>query len=311
MLLSPPPGWWRAWDLEPGVVVPLVVGAVWYAVGLWRLRRSAGPGRGLEWWRPWAAVGAGACTVIALLSPLDAAADALFSVHMVQHLLLLLVVAPLLVAAGPLYVGLWGLPRSVRRRLTRWWIHAPARKWLARLLRPVPVWTANLAILWWWHLPAAYDLAVRNDAVHALEHASFLLAGFAFWWLPFRHMGRRRRIDRGAGVVYVFTSGLQCAALGALITLAGHPWYAVHLRTTAAWGIAPLQDQQVAGLLMWIPAGFAYLAAAAVLFVQWLSDAARRGREGTGSPLSVGTGGTGRSPEPSFAALAATRKGER
>ncbi len=280
------------------MVVPLAVGAVWYLAGLRRLRRRGRPGHGLEWWRPWVALAAGGAVVFALLSPLDAAADALFSLHMVQHLVLLLVVAPLLVASAPVYVGLWGLPPGSRHRLVRWWRHAPLRAIAGRVMQPVPVWIANVVILWFWHLPAAYDLAVRNDAVHALEHGSFVAAGFAFWWLLFRYTGRRRRMDRGAGVVYVFTAGLQCATLGALIALARRPWYVVHLHTTAPWGITPLQDQQLAGLLMWIPAGFVYLAAAGVLFVQWLSDAAERaGRRANGPPPRSPLGASPRPPQ--------------
>ena len=225
-------------------------------------------------------VGGGATALVlliaALMSPLDAMADALFSAHMVQHLLLILVIPPLLVAAAPGYVGLWGLPAERRRRLTHWWRWSPRmRGAAAALLCPVPVWTANVAILWFWHLPAAYDLAVRHEAVHVAEHASFLLASFVFWWLLFRHTGRRRRMDRGAGVVYVVAAGFQCSALGALLTFAGRPLYAVHALTTAAWGLSPLEDQQIAGLIMWIPASLVYLAAAGVLFVEWIGHPSR------------------------------------
>lgn len=267
----------------------LAAAAVLYGTGVRRLWRRAGRGHGVSGWR----VGAGAAAVliliVALLSPLDALADDLFSAHMVQHLLLLLIAPPLLVAAAPEYVGLWGLSVPARQRLTRWWRHSPrARSAVSRALRPGPVWAANVAILWFWHLPTAYDAAVRHQVVHALEHASFLIAAFFFWWLLFRHGARRRQMDRGVGLVYVFTAGLQCSALGALLALAGSPWYAVHAHTTAAWGLTPLEDQQIAGLIMWIPAGLVYLLVAAVLFVQWIEQPTRRGamRPGVGRMIS-------------------------
>lgn len=277
MSLTGPHDLWRAWDLHPGVVGGLAIGAAWYAAGLRRLWRRAGRGRGVARWRATCAAAALLVLVVALLSPLDALGHALFSAHMVQHLLLLVVAPPLLVAGAPLYVGLWALPDASRRVVARWWHGARRLRAIAgQLLRPIPVWSANVAILWAWHLPAAYDLAVRRDWVHALEHASFLVASFFFWWLLFRHTGRR--MDRGAGIVYVFAAGLQCAALGALLTLSGGAWYAVHAHTTAAFGLTPIEDQQLAGLIMWIPAGLAYLVASAVLFVQWIEPASTRRR---------------------------------
>lgn len=273
--------------LQAVFAIGLAGATVLYATGVRRLWRRAGRGRGVSGWRVATGAVAVLILIVALLSPLDAMADDLFSAHMVQHLLLLLVAPPLLVAAAPEYVGLWGLPASARRRLTRWWRHSPsARGAVSRVLRPGPVWAANVAILWFWHLPAAYDAAVRNQGVHALEHASFLIAAFFFWWLLFRHT-LRRRMDRGLGIVYVFTAGLQGSALGALLALAGSPWYAVHAHTTAAWGLTPSEDQQIAGLIMWIPAGLVYLVVAAVLFVQWIEQPTRRGTMRPAADLSA------------------------
>lgn len=277
------PGSWTAWELHPAVLAGIGAAAACYGIGLRTLWRRAGSGRGISHRRA-AAGGAGlAVLLLALVSPIDALGHALFSAHMVQHLLLLVVAPPLLVAGAPLYVGFWALPRRSRRRLGDWWHRARRGRRAARAaLRPLPVWLTNVVILWFWHLPAAYDLAVRIEPIHALEHASFLVAAFLFWWLPFRHAGRR--MDRGAGIIYVFTAGLQCSALGAILTFSGSAWYAVHAHTTAALGLSPLQDQQLAGLIMWIPAAVVYLGAAALLFLQWLERAgARRDVPLTGS----------------------------
>lgn len=236
---------------------------------------AGGPGRGVSRWRA-GAYGAGLLVVLlALVSPLDTQAQALFSAHMVQHLLLLLVAPPLLVAGAPLYVGFWALPG--RRALGRWWRGSPRVRAVAgRLLSPLPVWATNVAVLWFWHLPVTYDLAVQQEAVHVFEHASFLATAFLFWWLLFRHTGRR--MDQGRGVIYVFTAGLQCSMLGAILTFSGKAWYSVHAPSTAAWGLTPLQDQQLAGLIMWIPGGLVYLGAAAVLFLQWIERPGSRAR---------------------------------
>jgi putative membrane protein len=271
---------WRGLNPHPGVPAGVVALAAWYGVGLRRLWRQAGTGRGVAAWRA-VAYGSGLLILLlALDSPLDEMADALFSAHMVQHLLLLIVVPPLFVAGAPLFVGYWALPRETRRGLAGWWHRARRLRRAARsVLRPVPVWLVNVVVLWFWHLPGAYDLAVRNEGIHAVEHTSFLVTAFFFWWLLFRHTGRR--MDRGAGIIYVFTAGLASSALGAILTFAGSAWYAVHAQTTARWGFTPEEDQQLAGLIMWIPAGLAYLTAAGVLFVEWLDgpgihDAGRR-----------------------------------
>lgn len=268
---------WGTWDLHPTVLAALAVGSAWYGLGLRALWRRAGRGRGVTRWRMVCFACGMTVLLGALVSPVDSLGHDLFSAHMVQHLLLLVVAPPLLVAGAPLYVGFWALPRATRRALGGWWNAADRLRRTARaMLRPLPVWVINVVILWFWHLPAAYDLAVRNETIHGFEHASFVVTSFFFWWLLFRHTGRR--MDRGAGILYLFSAGLQCSALGALLTLSGGAWYAVHAHTTQAYGLTPVQDQQLAGLIMWIPAGLVYLGAAAVLFLQWLERSGARAR---------------------------------
>jgi putative membrane protein len=211
-----------------------------------------------------------AVIVVALVSPLDGLSESLFAAHMVQHLLLLLVAAPLLVLSEPLAPLLWALPREKRIALAGWTRrqHGLGRGWRV-VNRPLVAWLLATAILWIWHLPALYDAAIRNAAFHALEHGCFLGSALLFWWvLPRR--GRRQAMSGGAGVLYLFAAGMQSSVLGALMTFAGSAWYGAHTATTASWGLTPLEDQQLAGLIMWIPASVIYLAAAAVLFVNWL-----------------------------------------
>ncbi|HWG54406.1 MAG TPA: cytochrome c oxidase assembly protein [Gemmatimonadaceae bacterium] len=265
-----PAGIWRAWSIEPGVATGIVVLAAWYAAGVRRLWRSAGHGRGIHRRQISCFAAALAVLVLALMSPLDAMSDALFSAHMVQHLALMLVVAPLLVFGEPLLPLLWALPATPRHRLARRWRHAPLLRAAGRPLgTPLAAWMLTMLALFFWHLPAPYDWALSDTRIHALEHLTLLGTSVLFWWIVFQPSGRRR-LGFGAGVVYVATAGMLMGALGAILTFAPSPWYTAHLATTAAWHLSPLQDQQLAGVTMWVPASLAYLVAAGWLFVNWL-----------------------------------------
>jgi len=233
---------------------------------LWR----RAPGRGVRRWEAWCFLAGWATLALALLSPVHALGEALFSAHMVQHLVLIVVAAPLLAAGAPLLACLWAVPDAPRRRWARAWARARRlRAAVGAVTAPGVVWVLHVAALWAWHLPRAYDLALRDGAVHALEHASFLGTAVLFWWVALQPVGRRR-LGRAAAMLYVFAAGMQGAALGALLTFARVPWYLGHGTAARAWGLTPLEDQQVAGLIMWVPGGLAYLIAAGALFVAWL-----------------------------------------
>jgi cytochrome c oxidase assembly factor CtaG len=127
--------------------------------------------------------------------------------------------------------------------------------------------------IWVWHAPRLYDAAVTSALVHALQHASFLGSALLFWWALIH--GRNGRLRYGASVLYIFTTALHTTALGAVLSLASRPLYPAYA-STAAWGLTPLEDQQLAGLIMWVPAGIAYLVAALGLMAEWLREAERR-----------------------------------
>ena len=261
---------WAAWSFEPSVVLGLVVAAWWYLRGVYALWRRAGRGRGIARWRVRCHLAGLVAVALALISPIDRIAVALFSVHMVQHLLLLIVAPPLLMLGEPVLAGLWAFPAATRRRIGRAWRHAESlrRGWRVLTL-PMVVWTAHLAAVWVWHLPALYDAAVRDTALHVAEHLTFLASSLVLWWVIVdRHA--RRRIGTGGAVLYLFAAALADTLLGAALTLSRRPWYTAHWGTTAAWGLTPLEDQQLAGLLMWIPAGLIYLVALAPLLVRVL-----------------------------------------
>lgn len=211
---------------------------------------------------------------IALISPFDALDDQLFSAHMVQHLLLMSVAPPLLVWGRPGIVFLWAFPLPARRSIGRVWSGSGLAGGFRALMAPLVVWSVASAMLCVWHLPALYDDAIANEAVHTLEHACFFVTSLMFWTLVLEPFGRRR-LDYGGTMIFVATFGVEMGFLGALLTFAGHPFYPAHLTTTQAWGLTPLEDQQLAGLIMWIPASFIYLIALGALFVAWMRDAER------------------------------------
>lgn len=264
---------WRAWSSDPGIVLPLGLAAVLYARGLRALWHHAGAGRGIRRWQAGAFAAGWLVLAIALVSPLHELGETLFSAHMAQHELLMAVAAPLLVLGRPVIPFLWGLPIGWRRVAGQWASTPPVRATWHALTLPSVAWTLHATAIWAWHAPRLYDAAVTSDLVHALQHASFLGSALLFWWALI--YGRNGRLRYGASVLYIFTTALHTTALGAVLSLASRPLYPAYT-ATAAWGLTPLEDQQLAGLIMWVPAGIAYLVAALALMAGWLHEAERR-----------------------------------
>jgi cytochrome c oxidase assembly factor CtaG len=128
--------------------------------------------------------------------------------------------------------------------------------------------------LWVWHIPFLFQATLDNDFVHSLQHSSFLFSALLFWWALMH--GRARMRGYGIAVLYVFTTAMHTGALGALITFAGSILYPDYARTTPAWHLTPLEDQQLGGLIMWIPAGLVYFVAGLALFAAWLRESEAR-----------------------------------
>lgn len=243
----------------------LVAVAGAYVAGLRRVWATAGHGRLVRPGQALAALVGVGVVAVAVVSPLHAAADARLSAHMVQHVLLVGVAAPLLAVGAPLPTLLWALPGGWRRRLLPWWRRAASScagtgwaRWTAAAL------VLQVGALWAWHVPVLYQAALSSEAVHALEHSSFLVTAVVFWWAV---AAARHRPVGGAAVVAVFVGALPATALGALMTLAGRPWYPVYAGDPGA----ALEDQQVAGVIMWGFGGVAALVATLVLFAAWLA----------------------------------------
>ena len=265
------------WPLEPWAVGCLLVGGALYLLGLARLWQHAGAGRGVHTRRALAFAAAWLVTAAVLLGPLDALAARLFSAHMLQHEALMVVAAPLFVIGRPLGAWAWALPLEWRRAIGHFF-HRPGwrRPWLV-VTGPLAAWLVHALALWLWHIPAWFEAALANDGVHALQHASFLLAALLYWWSVFG-LGPRR--NRGAAMASLFTTMIHTGALGALLTLSPVAWYPSYAGRTLAFGLDPLEDQQLGGLVMWIPAGFAYVACGLATAAQWLQRPDRLGHTG-------------------------------
>jgi putative membrane protein len=254
------------WDMAAAAL--LLTMAVLYALGQRRMEEG-GSLRRIErraFWAGWLVM------LAAVLPPLDRMAVERFSAHMLQHELLMLVGVPLMIAGRPFATWLWGLPPTLRGHAARVVQHGGAGTLWRAATAPVVAWALHGTVIWIWHVPALYDAAVRDEAVHALQHAMFVGTSALFWWgLVY---GRYGRVGYGASVFYVFTTAVHTGILGAVFTLTMAPLYPVYIER------APdaLADQQLAGLVMWIPAGLILTLAGLGLFAAWLGEAERRSR---------------------------------
>jgi putative membrane protein len=248
---------------EPWLIVVLAFSVLLYGTGVARLWAQAGRSRGITPVQVTAFALGWATLVAALASPLDEVSAQLFAAHMVQHELLMIVAAPLLVLGRPLAAWTWALAPRQRRAValaTRW-------RWLAwlwgRITQPLAAWALHALALWLWHVPQLFDAALHHEWVHILQHASFLGTALLFWWTV---LGADPRSSRsGAGLASLFTTMMHTGALGALLTFATSPWYEAYAVAGGAYGLTPVEDQQLGGLVMWIPGGTAYLIAGLVL----------------------------------------------
>jgi putative membrane protein len=256
---------WGAWNLDPVLLGGFLLAAWAY----WR-GQTSGPRRPVDSWRARCFTVALVALGLALLSPLDALSNALASAHMVQHLLLLVVAAPLLALSAPSSAILRGSPLALRRASGRWRRRLGLTHGNLGVLRhPAAVWLLAVGVVWFWHAAAPYDATLDNELLHVLEHASFLATAVLFWQVVVGVRGAAR-IPGGLGVLLVFAMAMQSVFLSVLLTFARTPWYSGYAATTAPWGLDPLTDQRLAGVIMWIPAGGIYLVVALALLVTWI-----------------------------------------
>lgn len=260
-----------AWSLSPWVLIPAGVMAALYVAGLLRLWRRAGFGHGVTALEAAGAAAGAVALFLATVWPLDAFGEWSLAAHMAQHMLLLAVVPPLVLAGRPVAVIAHALPRRWAGALHRWTQRVHARvvaglAWAA---------TAQVAAMGLWHLPAATAAALANDAAHWLMHGSFLGAGLWFW-AALWHRVREPRAGVGPALVAIVAVMMQMGFIGALLVFSRRALYPVYAQRAPLLGLDVLADQQLAGLVMWVPACVPYLVGGVWLMWRGLQRAERR-----------------------------------
>ena len=254
---------WRllttAWNGEPSVLIGCAALVAGYVAMTRRPSRQA--------WSFFVGVGV---LLFAQCSPLDALGDTyLFSAHMIQHLLLLLIVPPLLIL---------GIPTWLAER----WLAAPRVRAVERVFRrPAIAWLLGIGAMYIWHLPALYNATLAHVGIHIGEHLCFLATGLIFWWPVCTPLPQSRYAPLAA-MLYLFTAAVGSSVLGIILTFAPPGLYPAYLHPVDTdgflplirdeWGISTAVDQQFGGLIMWVPGGLVYLGAIISTFARWQSE---------------------------------------
>jgi putative membrane protein len=264
------------WTLTPDLLIPLGLALVIYVVGWFRLAKRAtnrppGAQRFLSGWL---------VLTLSLVSPLHEAGEQSFTMHMIEHELIMLLATLLLASSNAGGILAWGLPRPLRLALGGGWKSPLSRAW-KWLTDPVTATAVQAIVMWGWHAPFLFDRALEHSGWHIAQHASFFIASLLFWWAMLHPRGGRA--GYGLSAACLFVTSLIGGALGALMSFAQSPWYSDYAAMgISGIGLDPVSDQQLAGLVMWIPGGLVHGVAALILFYKWL-----RASEGDHAPVTL------------------------
>ena len=247
------------WTWSPSVVIGLCLWALLYVLAIRRGRFTPLAQQTAFF------VGTGVC-LLALVSPIDELGDKyLFSAHMVQHLLLMFLAAPLWLIGTP---G-WLVERIIPKRLdglVRW------------LTNPMSTFAVFVGVMWFWHIPSFYELAQRSETVHIFEHLTFIGAALIGWWpVAGAETSRITKPEPPLRMLYLFLLAIPCTSLAALLTFADAPLYPFYVTVPPhIFGLNALQDQRLGGLLMWLPTHMILLLALGITFLNWFADSDRK-----------------------------------
>jgi putative membrane protein len=260
----------QTWSAPVGLDVAMCLAALVYARGWFRLR-AAFPNL-ISAWRL-ASFSAGIASVwVAIGSPMEAFDDLSLSVHMIQHLLLMAIAPPLILLGAPALPLLRGLPQSIARRVV-----GPFLRWGfvkccgGFVTRPAICWLAATFVLIGWHVPAMFELALRSDWLHELEHACFFGTGILFWWPVVQPWPSNARWPRWSIPLYLFCATLPCDALSAFLAFCDRVVYPSYISAVNPWSLSPIEDQECAAALMWTCVTLIFLIPAVIVTMQILS----------------------------------------
>lgn len=266
------------WEADPSLIIPLYLGALAFWLGSRNVWRAAGFGKGVRlaqsgaFWIGWTTL------ALSLASPLHWLSERLFAAHMIEHEVLLVVAAPLLAYVRPGVAMLWSMPLAWRKTVGAALGSRPIAGPWAALRHPVAATALQAVALWGWHVPSLYAWALHDAVAHRLEHLVFFFTAFAFWSMLFHGRGglRDERSREAVAIGCLFVTVLHSGLLGALLTLSTTVLYPDQELLAADFGLAPLEDQQIAGIVMWIPMGLVYTGAALYFAGRLLSSSERR-----------------------------------
>jgi putative membrane protein len=256
--------------LGEAVLLSLLFGTgAWYLIGYLRVRRLAQSGRARLARHGVLFAGGWSTIALSLLTPLHELGGRSFTAHMIEHELLMLLAAPLIALSRPIGVLMWAWPASLRlaaARLSRQsWFNAVWRS----ISSPLGASLLQAAMLWLWHAPAFFDRALASEGWHATQHLSLLFSALLFWWAINGASSLRHR--HGVAAFWLFFTSMHSGLLGALMALSASPWYSryVAMGMSGTAGLTPLEDQQIAGLIMWIPGGAVHAIVALIYLSRW------------------------------------------
>ncbi len=266
---------WAAWSWNPPVLVALLVAALVYSAALRSLILRGRPRPPL--WQAASFYAGLASAALALMGPLDLYNDELLTMHMLQHLVLIQITAPLILLGRPVQLVLRGLPAERVGAVLRVVLRPPwVRAGLTVLTAPLTVTMLANASIVFWHFPRFYEAALYSTAVHDLEHLSFFGTALLFWWPIIDPVPRHHKLPALWAIAAVFATMVVSMSIGAIITLADRVIYPFYASVSMPWGMTALTDQQVAGLIMWVGGGFAYMGVILALLVRWLREEEHR-----------------------------------
>ncbi|HXX77607.1 MAG TPA: cytochrome c oxidase assembly protein [Ktedonobacteraceae bacterium] len=250
--------WLTQWDLEPSILIgtALIVGLYLYAIGPYRKRHF--PEEPVKTGQTIAFLAGMFIMFLALVSPLDELGDSyLFSAHMLQHLVLTIVGPPLLLLGTPEWLVNLALSNRILFKIAK------------VLTYPVVAFVLFNVDFWLWHAPSLYDATLENQTIHIIEHLTFIIFSLCYWWPIFSPSKKLPSLPILGQIMYLFLSGMPSVLLGAGLTFTP-PLYAPYIAAPRIWGISAATDQQLGGLIMWVPVSIFYIVIMSILFIRWM-----------------------------------------